>query len=65
VRPLGQKIWTKKAARSLRSLTVQLGLPLLWTTVASFFAITIVGLPMAVWMLNRLAYVTSLYRFDG
>ncbi|WP_152042938.1 YccF domain-containing protein [Salinigranum salinum] len=37
----------------------------LWANVAAFLAVTIVGLPIAVWMFNRLPYVTSLYRFDG
>jgi len=40
-------------------------LSLLWANVASFLAITVVGLPVAIWMLNRLPYVTSLYRFHG
>jgi uncharacterized membrane protein YccF (DUF307 family) len=37
----------------------------LWANVASALAITVVGLPVAIWMLNRLPYVTSLYRFHG
>jgi uncharacterized membrane protein YccF (DUF307 family) len=37
----------------------------LWANVAAFLAVTIVGLPVALWMFNRLPYVTSLYRFDG
>ncbi|MFC6989778.1 YccF domain-containing protein [Haloplanus sp. GCM10025708] len=37
----------------------------LWATVAAFFAVTVVGLPIAFWMFNRLPYVTSLYRFHG
>ncbi|WP_224448150.1 YccF domain-containing protein [Haloprofundus salilacus] len=36
-----------------------------WANVAAFLAVTIVGLPVAYWMFNRLPYVTSLYRFDG
>ncbi|WP_424013643.1 YccF domain-containing protein [Halorubrum xinjiangense] len=40
-------------------------LSLLWANVASALAMTVVGLPVAVWMLNRLPYVTSLYRFHG
>ncbi|MFB9826236.1 MULTISPECIES: YccF domain-containing protein [Halobaculum] len=40
-------------------------LSLLWANVAAFLAITIVGLPVAYWMFNRLPFVTSLYRFDG
>jgi uncharacterized membrane protein YccF (DUF307 family) len=37
----------------------------LWANLAAFLAVTIVGLPVALWMFNRLPYVTSLYRFDG
>ncbi|RBI63267.1 YccF domain-containing protein [halophilic archaeon] len=37
----------------------------LWANVAAVLAVTIVGLPVAYWMFNRLPYVTSLYRFDG
>ncbi|MFB6106516.1 MAG: YccF domain-containing protein [Halobacteriaceae archaeon] len=37
----------------------------LWANVAAFAAVTVVGLPVAVWMFNRLPFVTSLYRFDG
>lgn len=36
-----------------------------WANVAAFFAVTIIGLPIAYWMFNRLPAVTSLYRFDG
>ncbi|MGM0591968.1 MAG: YccF domain-containing protein, partial [Halobacteriota archaeon] len=36
-----------------------------WANAASFFAVTIIGLPIALWMFNRLPYVTSLYRFNG
>jgi uncharacterized membrane protein YccF (DUF307 family) len=37
----------------------------LWANAAVFLSLTIVGLPVAIWMLNRLPYVTSLYRFHG
>jgi uncharacterized membrane protein YccF (DUF307 family) len=40
-------------------------LSLLWANVAAILAVTVVGLPVAVWLFNRLPYVTSLYRFDG
>ncbi|WP_430639157.1 YccF domain-containing protein [Haloferax volcanii] len=36
-----------------------------WANVAVLFSLTIVGLPVGIWMLNRLPAVTSLYRFDG
>ncbi|ELZ89839.1 YccF domain-containing protein [Haloferax sulfurifontis] len=37
----------------------------LWANVAVLFTLTIIGLPVGIWMLNRLPAVTSLYRFDG
>jgi uncharacterized membrane protein YccF (DUF307 family) len=37
----------------------------MWANVAAFLAVTVVGLPIAFWMFNRLPYVTSLYRFHG
>lgn len=37
----------------------------LWANLAALLAITIVGLPVAFWMFNRLPFVTSLYRFHG
>ncbi|UWG50750.1 Uncharacterized membrane protein, DUF307 [Halalkaliarchaeum sp. AArc-CO] len=40
-------------------------LSFLWANFAALLAITIVGLPIAIWMLNRLPFVTSLYRFHG
>ncbi|WP_254766407.1 YccF domain-containing protein [Salinilacihabitans rarus] len=36
-----------------------------WANLAALLAITVVGLPVAIWMANRLPYVTSLYRFHG
>lgn len=38
-------------------------LSLAWSGVASLLSVTIVGLPVAIWMLDRLPYVTSLYRY--
>lgn len=37
----------------------------IWANVANLFAVTIIGLPVAIWMLHRLPFVLSLYRFDG
>ncbi|MFC7135809.1 YccF domain-containing protein [Halobaculum litoreum] len=51
--------------RGLYFLLVGWWLSLLWANVAAFLAVTVVGLPVAYWMFNRLPYVTSLYRFDG
>ncbi|GAD51338.1 hypothetical protein MBEHAL_0098 [Halarchaeum acidiphilum MH1-52-1] len=36
---------------------------LIWANVAAFLAVTVIGLPVAIWMFDRLPYVTSLYRF--
>jgi len=35
----------------------------LWTGIAYVFTVSIVGLPLAVWMYDRLPYVVSLYRY--
>ncbi len=35
-----------------------------WANIAAVLAVSIIGLPIAYWMFNRLPYVTSLYRFD-
>jgi uncharacterized membrane protein YccF (DUF307 family) len=53
------------AARAVYFVLVGWWLSLLWANAASFLAITVIGLPVAIWMLNRLPYVTSLYRFHG
>ncbi|QLD85516.1 YccF domain-containing protein [Natronomonas halophila] len=37
----------------------------IWANVANVLAITVVGLPVAIWMLHRLPFVLSLYRYDG
>ncbi|MFB6303905.1 MAG: YccF domain-containing protein [Haloferacaceae archaeon] len=51
--------------RAVYFVAVGWWLSLLWSNVAALFAVSVVGLPVAVWMFNRLPYVTSLYRFDG
>ena len=51
--------------RAVYFLFVGWWLSWLWANVAAFLAVTIIGLPVAIWMFNRLPYVTSLYRFDG
>ncbi len=35
----------------------------LWTSVAYTLALTVVGLPISIWMLQRLPFVVSLYRY--
>lgn len=68
-----RSLTTPEAGRGQRSLLVRgvyfvlIGwwLSWLWANVAAFLAVTIIGLPVAYWMFNRLPYVTSLYRFDG
>lgn len=62
-----------EAARGQHSLVVRAvyfvfvgwWLSWLWANVAAFLAVTVVGLPVAFWMFNRLPFVTSLYRFHG
>lgn len=51
--------------RAIYFILVGWWLSLLWANVAALLAITIIGLPIAFWMFNRLPYVTSLYRFHG
>lgn len=51
--------------RALYFVFVGWWLGFIWTNVAAFLAITVVGLPIAFWMFNRLPFVTSLYRFHG
>ena len=53
------------AVRAVYFVFVGWWLSLLWAELAAFLSITIVGLPLAYWLFNRLPYVTSLYRFDG
>jgi len=53
------------AVRAVYFVAVGWWLGWLWANVASFLAITIVGLPLAIPMFDRLPFVTSLYRFDG
>jgi uncharacterized membrane protein YccF (DUF307 family) len=51
--------------RSIYFVFVGWWLAFLWANVAAALAVTVVGLPVAVWMLHRLPFVLSLYRFDG
>ena len=51
--------------RAVYFVVVGWWLSLLWANVAVVLALTIIGLPVALWMFNRLPFVTSLYRFDG
>ena len=51
--------------RAVYFLLVGWWLSLLWANLAGVLAVTVVGLPVAVWLFDRLPYVTSLYRFDG
>jgi len=51
--------------RAIYFVLVGWWLSFLWANLAALLAITIVGLPVAIWMANRLPFVTSLYRFHG
>jgi len=53
------------AVRAVYFVFVGWWLGWLWANVAAFLAVTVVGLPLAIPMFDRLPYVTSLYRFDG
>jgi uncharacterized membrane protein YccF (DUF307 family) len=53
------------ALRAAYFVLVGWWLSLIWANVAWALAVTVVGLPVSIWMLNRLPYVTSLYRFHG
>ena len=53
------------AVRGVYFVFVGWWLSLLWANVAAVLAVTVVGLPVAFWMFNRLPFVTSLYRFHG
>lgn len=53
------------AVRGLYFVLVGWWLSFLWANAAALFALTVIGLPIAFWMFNRLPYVTSLYRFHG
>jgi uncharacterized membrane protein YccF (DUF307 family) len=49
--------------RALYFVFVGWWLGFLWGNLASLLAVTIIGLPVAIWMLNRLPFVVSLYNY--
>ena len=49
--------------RALWFVFVGSWLSLTWMTVATVFAISIIGLPITYWMVNKLPFVLSLYRY--
>ncbi|WP_178915227.1 YccF domain-containing protein [Natronomonas gomsonensis] len=51
--------------RALYFVFVGWWLSFLWANVANLLAVSIIGLPVAIWMLHRLPFVLSLYRYDG
>ena len=51
--------------RGVYFLLVGWWLSFIWANVAAALAASVIGLPVAFWMFNRLPYVTSLYRFHG
>ncbi len=53
------------AIRAVYFVLVGWWLSFLWANLATLLAITILGLPIAIWMIHRLPFVTSLYRFHG
>jgi len=38
---------------------------LIWANVAWALCVTVIGIPIGIWMFGKLPYVTSLYRIDG
>ena len=50
-------------ARALYFVAIGWWLSLAWINVAAVLAVSIVGLPIAYWMINKLPFVTSLYRY--
>ncbi|WP_435196850.1 YccF domain-containing protein [Natronomonas sp. EA1] len=63
--PDGAKGQRSLLVRAVYFLFVGWWLSFIWANVAAFLAVTIIGLPFAFWLFNRLPYVTSLYRFHG
>lgn len=51
--------------RAVYFVAVGWWLSFLWANLAALAAVTVVGLPVAFWLFNRLPFVTSLYRFHG
>lgn len=51
--------------RAIYFLLIGWWFSLLWANAAAILAITVIGIPIAFWMFNRLPFVTSLYRFHG
>jgi uncharacterized membrane protein YccF (DUF307 family) len=37
----------------------------IWANVAWALCVTVIGIPVGIWMFNKLPYVTSLYRIDN
>lgn len=37
----------------------------IWANVAWALCVTVIGIPIGIWMFNKLPYVTSLYRIDA
>jgi len=37
----------------------------IWANVAWVLCVSVIGIPIGIWMFNKLPYVTSLYRIDG
>jgi len=55
---------TSLLVRAVYFLVVGWWASLLWANVAWALCVTVVGIPVGVWMFGKLPYVTSLYRLD-
>jgi uncharacterized membrane protein YccF (DUF307 family) len=49
--------------RALYFLLVGWWLSLLWLTLAWFASITLIGIPLAIWLYNRVPAITTLRRY--
>ena len=54
---------TNLAVRAVYFVLVGWWASLVWMGLAWLVSLTVIGLPVAIWMYNKLPYVTSLYRY--
>ncbi|WP_207586339.1 YccF domain-containing protein [Halomontanus rarus] len=65
VDPVAARGQPSLVVRAIYFVLVGWWLSFLWANLAALLAVTVIGLPISIWLINRLPYVTSLYRFDG
>jgi uncharacterized membrane protein YccF (DUF307 family) len=59
----GGKNQTNLAVRAVYFVLVGWWASLVWMVLAWLVSLTVIGLPVAIWMYNKFPYVTSLYRY--